>query len=366
MIGKTAGVVFVVLLLVGIYLFMLGGPAIQGIILEIKALKNNQTDIYQLKKNSYSNYPIFNENKILNNRPIIGVLSQGIPHNLDPILPQSHNFSSYIAASYVKYLEMAGARVVPVIVGKEKAYYEGLFSSLNGLLLPGGDTDLLTSNYARTAHYMFDLAKKANLEGDVFPLWGTCQGFEMLAILSRGWRHSLTDCRSEPQLLPLIPLDGWQNSRLYGQAPSEVLSHLTTLPITLNFHTRCLTMENFTRYDLENFWTPLSINTDLDGLDFISSMEAKQYPFFATQFHPEKSPFEWTDHIPDLDDDISHSREAVNTAYYMAQFFVNYARQSNHSFIDRKTEEEELIFKHKTWYTGHIWTFQQVYLFFVK
>jgi len=332
--------------------------------LEIKGLQNNKTDIYQ---KSFSNYPKLTEGaNILNNRPVIGILSQGIPHNLDPLLPPVHNFSSYIAASYVKYLESAGARVVPVIVGRSQEYYEELFLSLNGLLLPGGDTNLMTSNYAKTAHYMFDLAIKANQAGDVFPLWGTCQGFEMLAILSRGWKHALTNCHSEAQLLPLIPLEGWQESRLFGQAPPEVVNHLTSLPITLNFHTRCLTMENFTRFDMEKFWNPLSINTDLDGLDFISSMEAKDYPFFSTQFHPEKSPYEWTDRIPDFDDDISHSREATNAAFYMAQFFVNYARQSNHSFTNRQILKEHLIYNHRTWYSGDVWCFQQVYLFSVK
>lgn len=33
-----------------------------------------------------------------------------------------------------------------------------------------------------TAKYIVDLAKKANNEGDYFPIWGTCLGFEELLI----------------------------------------------------------------------------------------------------------------------------------------------------------------------------------------
>ena len=45
----------------------------------------------------------------LNNRPIVGVLTQPTDGDM------SAYGSSYIAASYVKYLEGGGARVVPVL-----------------------------------------------------------------------------------------------------------------------------------------------------------------------------------------------------------------------------------------------------------
>ena len=34
------------------------------------------------------------------------------------------------------------------------------------------------------------------------------------------------------------------------------------------------------------------MNTDQEGLEFISAMEHKSLPFFGTQFHPEKNAFE--------------------------------------------------------------------------
>ena len=50
-----------------------------------------------------------------NERPIIGVLAQEISWSLVDFFPNS---SSYISASYVKYLEAAGARVVPVLINQ--------------------------------------------------------------------------------------------------------------------------------------------------------------------------------------------------------------------------------------------------------
>lgn len=51
----------------------------------------------------------------LNPRPIIGVLAQGLPHSLVDVFAES-NKTTYIGAAYVKYLESAGARVVPVLL----------------------------------------------------------------------------------------------------------------------------------------------------------------------------------------------------------------------------------------------------------
>ena len=56
------------------------------------------------------------------------------------MLPEGHNFTTYIAASYVKWAEAAGARVVPIVVRSEPAnleYYTkvGQPDSLTGLYL---------------------------------------------------------------------------------------------------------------------------------------------------------------------------------------------------------------------------------------
>ena len=47
------------------------------------------------------------------------------------------------------------------------------------------------------------------------------------------------------------------------------------------------------RFEMEKFWQVFSVNHDNEGTEFISAMEAKEFPFFATQFHPEKNSFEW-------------------------------------------------------------------------
>lgn len=54
------------------------------------------------------------EAPVVNDRPIVGVLSQEQSFYLHGKYPEE-NYTSYIAASYVKDVEASGARVVPIM-----------------------------------------------------------------------------------------------------------------------------------------------------------------------------------------------------------------------------------------------------------
>ena len=79
-----------------------------------------------------------------NERPIIGILAQ----DLDNIVFDSFentNYTSYIRACYVKFVESGGARVAPVLLNQPDEYYRMIFRGTNGLLIPGGHADLASS-----------------------------------------------------------------------------------------------------------------------------------------------------------------------------------------------------------------------------
>lgn len=52
-----------------------------------------------------------NYSNAINNYPIVGILSQQTSTAMNEKFPGHH---SYIAASYVKFIESGGARVVPI------------------------------------------------------------------------------------------------------------------------------------------------------------------------------------------------------------------------------------------------------------
>merc|ERR1712018_695065 len=133
-----------------------------------------------------------------NYRPIIGILAQELSHSLEPWY--GDNYTSYIGAAYVKWIEQAGARVVPVLIDQPEDYYETIFSSTNGLLIPGGAVSLDDSGYAKAGKILFN---KAIDSGSYWPIWGSCLGFELLAYLSNEEQRNLVDCSSHDQPLAL-------------------------------------------------------------------------------------------------------------------------------------------------------------------
>uniref|UniRef100_A0A1A7YS48 folate gamma-glutamyl hydrolase n=1 Tax=Iconisemion striatum TaxID=60296 RepID=A0A1A7YS48_9TELE len=288
----------------------------------------------------------------LNHRPIIAVLAQ---ENL-PDDPFARG-SSYIAASYVKFLESAGARVVPIRINRTEEEYTKLFYSVNGLLLPGGDVDLQTSQFGRVTRIFYNLALRANDAGDYFPIWGTCQGFQQLSVLTAK-KNLLTLTNTKAVALPLALTPAAQSSRLFRGFPRDLLRSLSGENITPNFHSWSLSMQNYSRNaKLKRFYKVLSTNSDGEK-EFISTMEAYRYPFYAVQWHPEKSQFEWIDKPG-----MVHTTSAIRTSFYTASFFVSEAMKSRHRFSSPAEEGKALIYNFSPVYRGVNAVFMQSYYF---
>ncbi|XP_019122532.2 gamma-glutamyl hydrolase [Larimichthys crocea] len=284
-----------------------------------------------------------------NDRPIIGVLAQ-------EVYSPKPNQSSYIAASYVKFLESAGARVVPVMINQTLEEYKTLFNSINGILYPGGGVSIISSGYERAAKIFYDLAIEANKRGDYFPVWGTCLGFEQLAYLTSG-ESLLSHTNTSGVALPLTFTNEAKGSRMFKGFPAELMKDLSSQPLTENSHKWSLAVLTYnTNEELKKFYKVLSTNTDGDT-EFVSTVEAYDYPIYGTQWHPEKNAFEWTrPYIP-------HSPSAIKTTFYMADFFVSEARKNFHRFESKEDESKALIYNHSPVYTGMQSAFEQIYFF---
>jgi len=294
------------------------------------------------------------------NRPIIGIVTQETNGKLAAFGEQ------YLVAVYVKFLESAGARAAPVFVNSSMEEVERMFNSLNGIILPGGHVKLNQSGYTTVGRKFFELAKKAYDDtGEVFPIWGECLGLELIAMLV-GERNislgqydeslfSLTDARNISLKLDL-PSD-YKSTKLLGSAPDHIIEFITQEAISYNNHFRGITPETFQKdKKLREFFQVVSTNKDRKGKEFISTMEARKYPFYMFQWHPAKPQFEWSPLK-----DISHTQEAVLASQYWGNYFINQARLSSHRFPSRKEEKAALIYNYNPVYTGDLVTFLQCY-----
>jgi len=273
--------------------------------------------------------------------PVIGMSAQ-IEH------PEQANAPSYIAASYIKHMESAGARIVPIPSAMSDEDLLKLLPHLNGYLYPGGAVEIPESPYYRHAKVVLEYAKRSFDNGSPFPVWGTCMGFEALMVMVAGDDTSvLGTCDSDDVSLPLNFTSHAATSRMFGKAPADVMDTLRTEGVTYNHHDYCVTKETFERNSrLNEFFNVLSYNEDPKGTTFISSIEAKRYPIFATQWHPEKNSFEFASFLH-----ISHTPTAIRMAQYMANMFVDECRKNTQQFPEELLKEH-LIYNYKPKYSA--------------
>lgn len=295
----------------------------------------------------------FDQDPEVNNRPIVGILTQTV---VDDVMKPFGR--TYIPASYVKYVESGGGRVMPIRLTQTTAEYEKIFKSINGLLLIGGSIDLEKSDFARVTGIFYRLAVMANDAGDYFPIWGTCMGMQLLTVLAAG-NNLLTNTTAENMAMPLNLTEEAHSSRMFQGFSPKVMKALSQEPLTGNFHQYGVTIQAFAKNEkLRNFFSILSTNIAENGANFISTMEGKIYPFYGVQWHPEVNRFQWNPNY-----NFPHSAHAVQVSSLLAEFFINEGRKSLHSFKQPEEEDASLIYNYSPIYTGNISGYQQTYFF---
>lgn len=218
----------------------------------------------------------------------------------------------------------------------------------SSVLFPGGATWFNQSNgYADAGWHIYQIAKEFNAQGDYFPIWGACLGFELLTYLDANRFEHRDDCQSQNQALNLDFKRDFLQSRMFRDAPRQVTLDLAFRPVTSNFHRFCVSEQSLIDAGIAQNWHVLSTNRDWDGFRFISTIEHVTYPFYGVQFHPEKNLYEWV-----KGKNITHTKAAVRSSQYFAQFFVDEARKNMHTFTDKSEEYRHLIYNFPTTFTS--------------
>lgn len=168
----------------------------------------------------------------LNYRPVIGILS----HPGDGASGRLNNSSdvSYIAASYVKFAEMAGARVIPIIYTEPPEIISQKLSLVNGIIFTGGRTK--EGLYFEVVKGILKKVLEKNDAGEHFPLLAICLGFELLTMIISKDNNILEEFSashqaSTVQFVENIKFEG----TVFGRFPPVLLKKMST---------HCLVMQN--------------------------------------------------------------------------------------------------------------------------
>mmetsp|Transcript_10068 Transcript_10068/g.25158 ORF Transcript_10068/g.25158 Transcript_10068/m.25158 type:complete len:324 (-) Transcript_10068:459-1430(-) len=284
---------------------------------------------------------------LVNFRPIIGVLTQ----------PTTFSFTklgkAYLLADYVKWLESGGARVVAVPYDASEAELEFLFSSLNGFVITGGELNLAPDQqYWKTGAWFYNKSLEAYRNGDYFPVWGTCQGFQLLSMIAAQDPSVLLVAQydSENISLPLQFLPAAKTSRMFGGLSPKLWRTFSQDNVTMNLHQNGVLPSTFqTNAHLAQWFTVLSTNVDRQGRPFVSSFEHNHAPVYGVQWHPERVQYEWS-----RAEALDKQPIAMEAMEAIANFLVTETRRSSHTFPSDKVETDYLIYNTPPVFTGKL------------
>eukprot|EP00794_Sanderia_malayensis_P000529 gene529-1182_t len=306
------------------------------------------TNIEQIKKH------------LKTDRPMVGILSMYIVGSkIKEQYPQTKN-SSYIAASFVRFVEGAGARAVPIPENLSKKQVEKILKGVNAVIIPGGDVEALDVGYDRITKQILDYSIQQKKKGIIWPVLGINRGAERLALLVA--KKEVTVAVSAMNLsMPLHLTAEANKSRLLKYAAKGIMRTLKQQPIAFNVHSKAISKMIFTNVsEATDFFRIISTNKDRNGTVFISTFEAKHYPIYCFQWQPEKILYVWNPVLA-----IDHSPDSIRVAQYIANFFIVEARKNSHRFATREQEEAKVIYPYKPLYIGNITEspYEQIYTF---
>jgi len=268
--------------------------------------------------------------------------------------------SSYISDNYIRWLNNVGIKTVPIDINADKETLLKEIEKVDGLLLTGGaqtfylnsadvaahiqttsgsevdsKSDLIKripSDYLEKIEIIMRKAKEINEEKRRFPVWSTCLAFEaMLAIESRYTlgRHEVENEIHGP--LPIEIIDSKSHAIRFFSKPEIEIFDLRKL-FYFNHKWGVYLEEVYANKYLNKQIIPIA-TISKNGHKVLVWFEYKYYPFFGSQFHPEKFVA-----VPALPGDKEiHLQKNIN--HKIALLFKSMLEKTT-NYLENVTEEE--------------------------
>lgn len=224
-----------------------------------------------------------------NKKLVVGIISV-------PLSPDKKFFSvcgdSYLANSHIKWLK--SQNIEPLVIPYNTKNLKPYLKLVDGLYFPSGGAFAVTQpEYYKCCKKLLHLAMKENDKGNYFPIWGCCMGFQQMLIITDGkddTENFLEKFDSYGNLMCDIKFttEGEQ-TRIARGIDDKIKKRLTRKKCSLNNHKLGISVRKFKKNKkLTDFYNIVGTSRDRKNKEFVTIIEARHYPFYAVQWHPER------------------------------------------------------------------------------
>jgi gamma-glutamyl hydrolase len=290
-------------------------------------------------------------------KPVIGILST--PSDFHGIYsPEEY---SYIKNSYAEFIEAADATPIAIPWDMHEKDLILLLDSINGVLFTGGDAslwvddekigDVVFTSFTKRAAFIFNYIIHLNDKGIHYPLYGICQGHEIITMAFHQKPHVIDHYKHPGQLDKVEITAAGRSSRMFGNMPDHLAEFIKNEKAQFynhryGFNTSLLKDHKH----IDDFFTITAVGVDDNGKEFIAGLEAKDYPIYTVQYHPERVLSEWKNKTH-----FTHPEEAVQAIVVHAMFFVSEAKRNENSFKNDQAIHKFLLANHEHVYMNATW-----------
>lgn len=260
-------------------------------------------------------------NKEIQTKPVIGVMTNSYHDD-----PEKYD-DCYIKQDTVKWLEAAGAEVIPIHCWSTEDDLLKLTNKINGIYLQTGtysseineQPSILAKNIIRKVIELKE-RNKINL-----PLWGSGMGMEIMHSVISGSSKSIDYLSNSGDSFMLYVFDDAnKQTRLFSYFSDQDIENINNYPLSVTFSTHAIGPREYNNYrDLDNFFFSTSYGMDENKKTFIASVEAKNYEIYGTQFDPESICYNRNRSFT-----IPKGINAVRISHNLSNFFINTARKN--------------------------------------
>ncbi|CAG9314989.1 GGH_2 [Blepharisma stoltei] len=276
--------------------------------------------------NSYTDPLYFKDIK-----PTIGVLT--IPNDIE--YAYADYAESHLRATYVKHIESGAMRVIPLQYNSTFEEIDYLLARVNGVFFTGGSAKLFIreenkeprfTQFMKMADFIVKRIIEKNDNGEYFPLFTTCLGWEVLTIVLTN-KCTLETSKGMNYTTNIIFTDKVAKSKWFKDVDPRILYYMSAMNMTAQNHQWAILPRYFESEPiLKKFFNVLGLSKNLEGEYYISLAESKKYPIFSTMFHPEKPPYRWAFA------DVNNSPLSIQVNQFFAHFIAQEVRKNSNKF----------------------------------